>query len=302
MYQIAQHLQNDYACYFSPYYADSWVRWLAEHGFLDNSIMGTGGKHRNMTETFLKDHALEMDYRGEKRTYDLTLLCQDVFVPQNIRQKPVILVQEGMIDPKDWRYKAAEFFGLPRFVTNTAMTGQSHAYEKFCVASDGFRQLFIERGVRAEKMVITGVPNFDQVTTYQNNDFPHHHYVLAATSAIRESWKYEDRKGFILDVKRIANGRQIIFKLHPNENQERAIREIKRELPQALIYTTGNTEEMIANCDVLVTKYSSVLLVALALGKEVHCDIPKERHAYYTPDQNGGTSSQKIADLCRTYL
>ena len=33
---------------------------------------------------------------------------------------------------------------------------------------------------------------------------------------------------------------------------------------------------MIANCDVLVTRYSSVVYVALALGKDVYADVDRE--------------------------
>jgi len=48
----------------------------------------------------------------------------------------------------------------------------------------------------------------------------------------------------------------LIFKLHPNENAPRAIREIGRLAPGAAVFTTGSAEEMIANCDVLVTRFS----------------------------------------------
>jgi hypothetical protein len=70
-------------------------------------------------------------------------------------------------------------------------------------------------------------------------------------------------------VSEIAGGRQLIFKLHPNERRDRSIQEIRKMAPSALIFTEGSAEEMIANCKVLVVQYSSLAYVGLALGKEV---------------------------------
>ncbi|MEI9935149.1 MAG: hypothetical protein WDM71_09950 [Ferruginibacter sp.] len=62
----------------------------------------------------------------------------------------------------------------------------------------------------------------------------------------------------------------MIFKLHPNEQEERAISEIKECAPEsALIYTEGSTEHMIANCDELITQYSTVVYIGIALNKKV---------------------------------
>jgi hypothetical protein len=59
---------------------------------------------------------------------------------------------------------------------------------------------------------------------------------------------------------------------------------------------------MIANCDVLVTRYSSVVYVAVALGKEVHADIDAVTLRRLAPIQNGGTSARRIANACRRFL
>ena len=45
---------------------------------------------------------------------------------------------------------------------------------------------------------------------------------------------------------------------------------------------------MIANCTTLVTRFSSVAYVALALGKEVHAEVPTEELKRLLPLQNGG--------------
>jgi hypothetical protein len=104
------------------------------------------------------------------------------------------------------------------------MTGLSHAYSTFCVASEGYRQLFTRKGVRRERMRVTGIPNFDDAASFLRNDFPHRGYVLGATSCLRETLKPEDRRGFIRRCLRVADGRPLMFKLHPNERMDRARR------------------------------------------------------------------------------
>jgi hypothetical protein len=94
----------------------------------------------------------------------------------------------------------------------------------------------------------------------------------------------------------------LIFKLHPNERVERARREIEQHAPNAIIYADGNTNHMIANCDVLVTKYSSVVLLAAAMGKEIHSDLDPDWIEEMKPLQTEGSSAQRIAEICREYL
>lgn len=115
--------------------------------------------------------------------------------------------------------------------------------------------------------------SFGPARLYLDNDFPHRGYVLGATSCLRETWKPEDREGFIRRCLEVADGRKLVFKLHPNERHERARHEIERLAPRALVFASGNTKHMVANCDVLVTRYSSVVFVAAALQKEVHSDL-----------------------------
>ena len=70
----------------------------------------------------------------------------------------------------------------------------------------------------------------------------------------------------------------------------------------ALIYTDGNVDEMIANCDVLITQYSTVVYTGIALGQEVYSYFDVEKLKKLSPWQNGGTSAQRIANVCRTVL
>ncbi|MEM9921882.1 MAG: CDP-glycerol glycerophosphotransferase family protein, partial [Bacteroidota bacterium] len=178
----------------------------------------------------------------------------------------------------------------------------SHCYVKFCVASEGFKELFVAKGISPNKIVATGIPNFDNAQAYKKNDFPQKGYVLAATSCLRETFKYENRRKFIQKALKVADGRQLIFKLHPNEQHDRAIREIEQYAPGCEIYTKGNIQHMIANCSALITKYSSVLMVALGLDKPVYSDLPDSLLQKMRPIQNKGRSANNIAAVCRSYL
>jgi hypothetical protein len=300
MHQVGRALGPRFACTYAPFYADGWLRYASEAGLLDFTILG--GQARKATVDYLEKNRLPVDVRGSKGPYDLVVLGTDLFVPKNVRASRIVLVQEGMMDPEGFVYHAVRKLGLPRYLANTAMTGQSGRYDRFCVAGEGWKDVAARKGADPSKITVTGIPNFDDCRAYLDNDFPHHGYVLAATSSLRETLKYEDRKAFIRDAVRIANGRPLFFKLHPNENHERATKEVHRYAPGARVFATGNTNHMIANCDALITRYSSVLLVAAALGKELHSDVPKEHLDRLTPLQNGGTSAQRIAEVCGRVL
>jgi len=208
-----------------------------------------------------------------------------------------------MTDPENLAFHLVKAFPfLPRWIAGTATTGLSQAYQKFCVASEGYRDLFVRKGVSPEKICVTGIPNFDHCTKYHQNDFPHKNFVLVCTSDTRETFQYENRKKFIENALMVANGRQLIFKLHPNENFAKATREINRWAPAALVYHTGSAEHMIANCDTLITRFSSTVYVGIALGKEVYSDYPLEHLKRLSPIQNNGMSASRIAAIVRNEL
>jgi hypothetical protein len=299
LHRVARELP-EHECVFTPFYADGLLGRAAARGWLDFTILG--GAARRQTEAFLLNRGLPVDFGGRNGGYDLVLAATDLALPANWKGRPLVLVQEGMTDPEDWRYRAVRAFGLPRYLANTSMTGLSGSFAAFCVASEGYRALFRRKGVPDEKMVVTGLPNFDDAASYRANDFPHHGYVLGATSCLRETFKWEDRPAFIRRCLDVADGRELIFKLHPNENAARAEREIHRHAPGALVFARGDTNHMIANAAALVTRYSSVVYVALALGLEVHADLPLETLRRLQPVQNGGRSARHIADVCRRLL
>jgi hypothetical protein len=301
MHQIAKALP-EYNHVFSAYYGDGLVEFMRKYNLDRISVAGNYMVNRCLA--YLKTHDLTIDYQGKNiATYDLVFTCSDLVIPKNILEKPIILMQEGMTDPENWLYHIVKRFPfLPRWIASTSTTGISDLYDIFCVASEGYRDLFISKGVRAEKIRITGIPNFDNCKRFLNNSFPHKNFVLVCTSDARETLKYENRRAFIEKAIQIANGKSLIFKLHPNENFKRATEEINKFAPGALVYTSGSAEEMIANCDVLITRFSSTVYVGIALGKEVHSDFDIADLRRMTPIQNDGTSAQTVATIARELL
>lgn len=299
LHGISKHLQ-DYDHYFTAYYSDGIELIGLKLGLLETTCLS--GTFRRLTEDYIKENNLHMDYAGRNNDYDLVLTSSDLIIPRNIKKKKIILVQEGMTDPQNWIYHLVKFFRLKRYFASTSTTGLSDAYIAFCVASEGYKEFFIRSGCKGEKIWVTGVPNYDNCKAYLNNDFPHKDYVLVCTSDARETWKIEDRKGFILKAVKIANGRQMIFKLHPNEKFDRAKREINKYAPGALIFTSGNTDHMVANCSVLVVTYSTMAYVGIILGKEVHSRFDIEDLKNMIPIQNGGVSAKNIAEVCKEFL
>ncbi|MEO8209998.1 MAG: hypothetical protein ABI840_05525, partial [bacterium] len=289
-----------YEHFFTAYYSDGAEKFASNLGLLDFSVLG--GKFREHTESYFTKNNLNIDYEGKKNNYDLVVVCSDLIMPKNLRDKKIVMVQEGMTDPENIFYHIVKKFKIPRYFGGTAATGLSDYYTYFCVASEGYKELFIRKGIKPEKIIVTGIPNFDNCVQYLNNNFPYKNYSLVCSSDSRETFKYENRKKFILNALKLSEGKQIIFKLHPNENVPRATREINKWAPGSLIFSKGNTDEMIANSDILITSYSTVIYVGLALDKKVYSAFKLEDLKKQMPIQNGGKSAEIIANVCVSLL
>lgn len=300
MHQIAAQLP-DCDTSFSPYYGDAFLTRLRALGLVEPTI--GGNKLRQRCLDYLNAQQLDVDMDGQRGGYDLVVTCSDVIVPKNVRRLPMVVVQEGILDPDNYLAQLVRRFpnALPRWLAGTAATGLSGLYDRFCVASEGYREQFIENGAHPERVVATGMPNFDDCERFSNNDFPHRGYALACTSDARETLKLEDRRGFIRKALAAAGDRPLFFKLHPNENVARATSEINAWAPGARVFASGPTEQMVANCDVLITQFSSVVFVGLALGKEVHSYHPIEMLRRLMPVQNK-CAARNIALECRRLL
>lgn len=299
MHRIAEQL-GEHRLAFSPYYCDAPLDWARRAGLLEFSTLGE--KLRRRCLEYLKDHHLTVDVEGRRGPYDMVLTSSDLVIPRNIRGVPVVLVQEGILDPDSFGlrlWRQAPF--LPLWLAGTATTGLSRAYDRFCVASEGYRDVFVANGAPRDRVVVTGIPNFDDCRRYFENSFPYRNFVLVCTSDTRETFKPDNRPAFIRRCLELAAGRQLIFKLHPNENSRRATAEINRLAPKALVFSQGSAEEMIANCAVLITQWSSTVFVGLALGKEVHSFHDLAQIQRLVPDQHG-EAAQRIARVCRELM
>jgi hypothetical protein len=301
-HEISKYLAGDCDCYFTPFYTDHpLVVKVLRTGLLDFTTLG--GRFRKQTDEYLAKHRLPVDFGGRQHNYDLVITTSDLLLPENIRHNKTVLVQEGMTDPENFLFQLVRKFRLPPWTAlNTSAFGLSGAYHYFCVASEGYRQLFIDKGVDAEKIIVTGIPNFDHAAAFQKNKFPYRNYVLVATSDLRETGRFDRRGKFIREAVALAGGRPLVFKLHPNELIKRSSKEIKRYAPDALIFSAGNIGEMIANCDLLITQYSSVAFIGLALKKKVYSYFNLSQLQRLMPVQNGGKSGRIIAEFCRSLI
>jgi hypothetical protein len=298
MHQIAKEMP-DCDAFFSPFYGTGVIEVLRRFNLIEMSIAGNRMVRRCFE--YLASHQLATDYRGQNGPYDLVLTCTDQVVPSNILDQPLVLVQEGMCDPVNLIGRINRIFPVfARWMAGTASTGQSLLYDRFCVASEGYRSFFASQGIPEGKMVVTGIPNFDNCVQYKENGFPYRGYVLVCTSDARETFKFDNRRRFIERAVKLAAGRQLIFKLHPNET-ERARSEIQQWAPEALVFQTGSAEEMVANADVVLCQWSSLAHVALALGKEVHSYFDLDELRKLVPVQNG-CAAQNIAAVCKDIL
>lgn len=303
IHEVAK-LLPEYEHYYSPYYGDAFITLVRDLGIIDYAAPGK--KRVQNCLDYLRRHGLRADPYGRRGGYDLVISCSDVLVPRNIRDCKIVVVQEGILDPEHRSYQVIRRLPfLPHWLAGTAMTGLSGMYDAICVASEGYREHLIERGADPAKIHVTGLIHFDDCKQYLDNDFPHRGYVLVCTSDGRETWKKDDRQALIARALRMAGGRQLVFKLHPNEIYERAVAEIRAQAPGALIYFREPgviAEEMVANCDVLISEWSTLVFVAQALGKECYSYHDMRMVERLAPIQNGGTSAENVAAVCRRMI
>jgi len=302
MHSIAKFLPQ-FDCYFSQFFSENiFISKAIELGVLDTTIMGNPLRKR--AEDYIYQHQLPNDYKAKLNSYDLVVFCSDMLFPKKFLTTKTIWVQEGMIDPYTWLSAFIQKMGIPRYWSfGTSLNGTSNLCDVYCAASEGYKKYFISKGTDENKIIVTGIPNYDHLIQHIENDFEHHGYVMVATTDMRETYRYENRTKFLQQCVEIADGRKMLFKLHPNEKKDRAIREIKENCPaDTLIYTDGPTNEMIANCVELITQYSTVVYTGIALGKKVHSFFDHADLLEKMPIQNGGESAQRIAKICESYL
>jgi len=303
MYQISEHLR-DFDCWFSQLFPDNqFLKGILKYtSFADRTVVAD--HFRVKSESYLQQFDARIDHGGLKNQYDLVVNCTDMIVDKRFRKTKTIWVQEGMIDKPTLLTGLVKAFRLPPYCSgDTSLNGSTNVCDIYCTASAGYKNYFANNGTDVKKLIVTGIPNYDNQRQYLDNDFPLNNYVMVATSDMRETYRFENRAAFIRKAAKIADGRQLLFKLHPNEKIERAEAEIKKHAPKGtLIFGSGNTNHMIANCCELITQYSTVVYTGIALGKKVHSYFDLEELNRLAPIQNGGTSAKNISQICRGYI
>lgn len=305
MHQIYQHLRGEFDCYFTQLFPSDWIMHTTlKLGTLEHTIVS--GKFKEMGEKFVKNNGLKYDYAGESlgNKYDLIFLCTDMSYPKICKETKTIWVQEGMTDPINTWAKFIKKMKMPSYLAlKTSLNGSSNRADIYCVASQGYKDYFTGMGTENDRIIVTGMPNYDNAKEFLINDFPHKDYVLVCTSDIREQKCSEDRVGFIQKCVEIADGKPMIFKLHPNEKWDRAYNEIMKYAPEGtLVFQDEDTNYMIANCSELITQYSTVVYIGIALGKPVHSYFNIEVLKRQLPIQNEGTSAYQIAAIARDFV
>lgn len=74
MHKISMHLSG-HKHFFTPYYGDNIVNFLAENSYLDFTILS--GKFKQDTLKYLTANNLNIDYKGLNNDYDLIITCSD---------------------------------------------------------------------------------------------------------------------------------------------------------------------------------------------------------------------------------
>src|SRR5262249_43415419 len=87
--QLAEH-----NCYYTPFYCDGHLLRASQRGQLDFTVLA--GPLRERIVKHIRQAQVPMDERGEGRDYDLVVTCTDLIIQQNIKDKRIVLVQEGL--------------------------------------------------------------------------------------------------------------------------------------------------------------------------------------------------------------
>jgi hypothetical protein len=304
MHRISTYLSDEFDCWFTQFYPDNiFEKAVLKFGFMEQTIMS--GHTKAKADKYLLDHGLKNDYTARLHDYDMAVLCTDLLVPHKLRRSKMVWVQEGMIDKvTHWSKVINKSRIIPRYLTvGTSLNGSSNICDIYCAGSAAYRDFFVSMGTDRDKITVTGIPNFDDLQRYQHNDFPLKDYVLVATSDIRECFGQDDRMGFLQRCKQIVGSRRVLFKLHPNEIKDRAVAEIRSVFGiDAEIHHDGKINEMVANCEELITQYSTVVYVGIVLGKKVHSYFDIDELYRLSPIQNNGASARHVAEICREYM
>lgn len=306
LHEISKYLEDDYNIYYTQIFGSGFFyKFLAEAGIFDNTVFGRNSSFTLASQEYIRNHNLKYDYRGLSKgiKYDMALVSTDLILPKTFKGIKTIWVQEGMIDPLSKSSIWVKKMNLPAFSTgDTSLNGTTNKADIYCSMSNGYKNYFSKYGTDKDKILTTGVPNFDNIKSHNQSKYPESNFVLLASSDIRELGGNDDRIYLLQKTRDIANGKKVIIKPHPNENLERFKSEIFSVIPNAEIITEPILDTLIAHCDTLITQFSSCVYVGLVLGKKVYSYFPIDELESKKPIQNNGKSAEIISTIAREFI
>jgi len=170
MHSIAKFLPQ-FDCYFSQFFSENvFISKAIELGVLDTTIMGNPLRKR--AEDYIHQHQLPNDYKAKLNSYDLVVFCSDMLFPKKFLTTKTIWVQEGMIDPYTWLSAFIQKMGIPRYWSfGTSLNGTSNLCDVYCAASEGYKKYFISKGTDENKIIVTGIPNYDHYNHWARDTY-----------------------------------------------------------------------------------------------------------------------------------
>lgn len=307
MHEIANQL-SDCDCRFMPYPHQELSGWFTEHGLAHK--LSTTRRMREVCLNYLNTNRLPIDTSDGACDYDVVVSTPELAILKAKRRGRLVLIQNAMLDHEmveDGKENASDQFAhwipiLSRWLTGVSSGATDDSYDKLCVASEGYRDLFVRNGVDPYRIVVTGIPKFDNYASFLHSDFSYRDYALVVTSEERDAFHFESHRHFVRDALRIARGWELVFLISASESHPRTIEEIQQLAPAARLFTEGEVGPMVANCGMLITQCPSVAFIGMALGKELHSHMNLAKVYGLLPLQNGGQSASNIAQVCRNLL
>ncbi len=167
------------------------------------------------------------------------------------------------------------FRALHDFGKGGNLTGYN-SFDRIVAYGEYMREVFIEHGVDAYKIAVTGNPRCDRYSGY-NDERPRGRQVLLLTTYLYEfgMWSKEQRDSYLTDVLQATINEAslpLIIKIHPvNENPEEYRSWLRRcpivESDCTMIFQNLPLDPLFRASDVVVTCNSSAGMEAMAAGK-----------------------------------
>jgi len=149
---------------------------------------------------------------------------------------------------------------------------------KLAIPGEMSKQICLDHNIDIEKIVITGNPKYDEIFKQKAPD--ESEIILVALSGFPTSiWSSFLSSSFLIHYEKIIRavftslskyGKNVIIKVHPTGDSVIDVNRLASELiPEARIYKTVNTYELILKAKVVISPHSTIISESLILEKPV---------------------------------